>query len=149
MNLQYLIWFGAKYFKAEEANINFDMHFFLKISSLKISPYALSRILGILLDNAIEASSASPEKRINFEIVPAPGYNSLRQKSLIIIENSYTDKDIDLDKIREKGFTSKNSDSNSHGLGLWEVNKILRRHKNLNLYTTKNNDYFRQVLEIY
>ena len=52
------------------------MHFFLKISSLKISPYALSRILGILLDNAIEAASTSPEKRINFEIVPAPGYNS-------------------------------------------------------------------------
>lgn len=125
------------------------MHFFLKISSLKISPYALSRILGILLDNAIEAASASPEKKINFEIVPAPGYNSLRQKSLIIIENSYTNKDIDLDKIREKGFTSKCTDSNSHGLGLWEVNKILRRHKNLNLYTSKNNDYFRQTLEIY
>lgn len=140
---------GAKYYKAEEANISLDMHFFLKISSLKISPYTLSRILGILLDNAIEAASVSPEKKINFEIVPAPCYNSFKQKSLVIIENSYINKDVDLNKIREKGFTSKLSDTCSHGLGLFEVNKLLRRHKNLNLHTTKNNDYFRQTLEIY
>lgn len=36
-----------------------------------------------------------------------------------------------------------------HGLGLYEVRKILNRNNNLNLFTTKNSEYFRQQLEIY
>jgi len=87
------------------------MHFFAKISQLKISPYTLSRILGILLDNAIEAASASVEKKINFEILPASQMNSKIKKATISIENSYSNKNIDLDKIREKGFSSKSSHS--------------------------------------
>ena len=35
------------------------------------------------------------------------------------------------------------------GLGLWEVRQILKRNKNLNLYTTKNDKYFKQQLEMY
>ena len=55
-----------------------------------------------------------------------------------------------MDKIFEKGFTSKNTDDkNSHGLGLWEVRQFLNKRDNLNLHTTKNNTYFIQQFEIF
>lgn len=87
------------------------MHFFAKISQLKISPYTLSRILGILLDNAIEAALNSVEKKINLDIMPASQTGSKIKKATISIENSYSNKNVDLDKIREKGFSSKSSHS--------------------------------------
>ena len=62
------------------------------------------------------------------------------------IENSYAEKDIDIDAIFEKGKTSK---ENHTGLGLWEIRKILKSNNNLNLHTTKDDKYFTQQFEIY
>lgn len=45
-----------------------------------------------------------------------------------------------------KGFSSK---PNNTGLGLWEIRQILKRNNNLNLFTTKNSEFFKQQLEIY
>jgi len=97
---------------------------------------------GILLDNAIEAASECTEKIINVSI--KNDEKNLRQ--LLVIENTYSNKDVDTDKIFEKGFSTK---SNNTGLGLWEVRQILRKNNNLNLYTTKDDKFFRQQLEIY
>ena len=69
-------------------------------------------------------------------------------RKLIIIENSYNNKNIDLGKIFEKGYTSKEDSPNEHGLGLWNIRNILMNNENLNLYTTAN-ELFRQQLEIY
>ena len=55
-----------------------------------------------------------------------------------------------MDRIFEKGYTSKSDeDGKNHGLGLWEVRKLLRKNNNLNLFTTKDNNMFKQQLEIY
>lgn len=35
------------------------------------------------------------------------------------------------------------------GLGLWEIRQILKKHNNLNLYTSKDDEFFKQQLEIY
>ena len=35
------------------------------------------------------------------------------------------------------------------GLGLWEIRQILKKHNNLNLYTSKDEKFFKQQLEIY
>ena len=40
------------------------------------------------------------------------------------------------------------NESNTHGLGLWTVRKILKSNNNLNLYTAKK-ELFCQQLEIY
>ena len=74
---------------------------------------------------------------------------------MFIIENSYSNKNVNTDEIFEKGYSSKEDhfkedhSKNYHGLGLWEVRKIIKKHKNLNLYTTKNNLLFKQQLEIF
>ena len=72
--------------------------------------------------------------------------DNVYNRQLIIIENTYLNKDINLDKIFEKSYSTK---PNNTGLGLWEVRQILKKNKNLNLYTTKDVKFFRQQLEIY
>lgn len=46
----------------------------------------------------------------------------------------------------KKGFSTKTGNT---GLGLWEVRQILKRNDNLNLFTSKDSEYFKQQLEIY
>ena len=48
--------------------------------------------------------------------------------------------------IFNKGFTEK---ENHTGIGLWEVRKILSKNNNINLFTSKTDDLFKQQLEIY
>lgn len=66
---------------------------------------------GVLLDNAIEASSLSREKKIIFEILPVPTFDNSKPAVNITIENSYPNKDVDLNKICDKGVTSKSEDT--------------------------------------
>ncbi len=136
----------SKYHKAEELGIKINFDIFLDLKTLNIKAYDLTRILGILLDNAIEASSKCEEKIIYISIRK----DNKANRQLFIIENTYSNKDVDTDRIFEKGYTSKVEPNNqNHGLGLWEVRKILKKNNNLNLFTTKSNKLFRQQLEIY
>ena len=136
----------SKYHKAEDVGISMEIEVFSNLANVNMKAYELTRVLGILLDNAIESSSKCKEKSINLTIRKDPKID----RQLIVISNTYTNKDVNIDRIFEKGYTSKkDSDGKSHGLGLWEVRKVLKKNDNLNLFTTKTNDFFTQQLEIY
>jgi two-component system sensor histidine kinase AgrC len=136
----------SKYHKAEELGIKMNFEIFLDLKTLNIKIYDLTRILGILLDNSIEAASKCDEKEINITIRK----DNKANRQLFIIENTYLNKDVNTDRIFEKGYTSKTEkDKKNHGLGLWEVRQILKKNNNLNLYTTKDTKLFKQQLEIY
>lgn len=136
-----------KYAKATELNIKLNLEVLSDLSNLNIKMYDLSRILGILFDNAIEAASKCSTKIVNITFRK----DKTRNKDLIIIQNTYINKDVDIDKIFEKGYSSKkvSEKDKNHGLGLWEVRKILKKNNNLNLFTTKTDKLFKQQLEIY
>ena len=72
--------------------------------------------------------------------------DSKNNRNLIIIENTYKNKEVDIENIFNKGISGK---ENHTGLGLWEVRQILNKNNNVNLHTDKNNEYFIQQLEIY
>ena len=131
-----------KYYEAESKDIKVNITFLLDLSTLNMKIYEFARILGILLDNAIEASSECEEKIINIVFRNDP--NNFRQ--LVLIENTFNDKNLDTDKIFEKGISGK---ENHTGLGLWEVRKLIKKNSNINLYTSKSNKYFSQQREIY
>lgn len=132
-----------KFKKAKEYKIRFRINVFVDINQLNISPYDLCRILGILLDNAIKAAKDCENKVINIRFIK----DKINNRNLVIIENAYKNYLIDLNKIYDKGFTSK-KDKFYHGLGLWKVKQIIKKNKNLNINTTRG-DLFRQELEIY
>lgn len=133
---------SSKYSKALELGIEMNINVFLNLNTLNMKIYEFTRVLGILLDNAIEAAKECDVKTINLEIRK----DSSRNRQILLIENTYKNKDIDTEKIYDKNFSTKKGNS---GLGLWEVRKILKRNTNLNLYTTKNQEFFRQQLEMY
>lgn len=136
---------AAKYYKADELGITINLQVFINLNELKIDIYDFCRVLGILLDNAIEAASKCDEKIINIDIRDIKP----RHCQLATIENTYLDKNIDINKLSEKGYTSKTENKESHGIGLWQVAKIVKKHKNTLLDTSKDNTYFRQELAIY
>ena len=131
-----------KYHDAESKNIKVNITFLLDLSKLNMKIYEFARILGILLDNAIEASSECEEKIINLSFRDDPKNN----RQLITIENTFNNKNVDIEKIFNKGTTGK---ENHTGLGLWEVRRILNKNNNINLFTNTNDKYFIQQLEIY
>lgn len=132
----------SKYKKATDLDININFEFFFDFENLHMPIYEFSRILGILLDNAIEAAKECEEKQINLIF-----RESRKQHvQLVIIENTYTNKDIDTKQIFEKGISGK---ENHSGIGLWEVNNIVKKNNNIVLNTTKDEKYFKQELQIY
>lgn len=131
-----------KYNEADEKDIKINLTFLLDLNNLHMKIYEFARILGILLDNAIDAASECSEKILNLEF----RNESKNNRNIVLIENTYPDKNVDISKIFDKGVSGK---ENHTGLGLWEIRQILKRNNNVNLYTDKNDKYFIQQLEIY
>lgn len=132
----------TKYSEAEEKGIKVNLTFLLDLNDLHMKIYEFARILGILLDNAIDAAAECDEKMLNIVF----RNDSKNNRNIILIENTYKDKNVDLEQIFNKGVSGK---ENHTGLGLWEIRQILRKNNNVNLHTTKNEQYFSQQLEIY
>lgn len=137
---------ATKYHKADEIGVQINLGIFVDLNEFEkhMKIYEFTRILGILMDNAIEAASECDEKVIHVSFKKEDNRNRL----VMVIENTYVNKDIDIDRIFEKDFSTKSSKTNS-GLGLWEIRQILKKNNNLNLFTTKNEEYFVQQFEIY
>lgn len=133
---------ASKYYLATEKGIEFNLDIFMDLTSIDMKIYEFCRILGILLDNAIQATQECEEKQITVTIRK----DNRCKRQLLIVENTYKEKDIYTEKIFEKGYSTKEGNT---GLGLWEVRQILLKNTNLNLFTSKDNTYFKQQLEIY
>ena len=131
-----------KYFKAINNGIKFELEFFLDLDTVKVNKYKFSRIIGILLDNAIEEAEKCNEKIIKVSF----RREERNHRAVIKIENTYTNKDVNIDEIFKKGVSGKEKHS---GIGLWEVRKYVKNRKNSDLYTSKNNKFFSQELTIY
>lgn len=128
-----------KYNLAESKNVKMSLNILTNLNSIHLDTYHFSKILGILLDNAIEASSETPSKLVNVSFQP------IDNKQLIVIENTYLSKKISTTKIFKKNFTTKSKNS---GIGLWEVQNIIRKHKNISLETQAGEEFFTQTLII-
>ena len=137
---------AAKYHKADEIGVQINLGVFIDLNEIEkyMKIYEFTRIFGILMDNAIEAAEECEEKIVHVSFRK----EEKRKRIVMVIENTYKIKDINLDHIFEKDFSTKSKKTNS-GLGLWEVRQILKKNNNLNLYTTKNDEFFVQQFEIY
>lgn len=102
-----------KYHLADEKGISIKLEVFIDLTTLNIKIYEFTKILGILMDNAIEAASECEEKLINVTIRK----DSHNARQLLIIENTYFNKNIDIEKIYEKGFSSKPNNTRSWLMG--------------------------------
>ena len=132
----------TKYNQAEGKGIKVNLTFLLDLNDINMKIYEFTRILGILLDNSIEATSECDKKVLNIVF----RNDTKNNRNIVLIENTYKNKDIDINTIFNKGYSEK---ENHTGLGLWEITQILKKNNNVNLTTTKDDEYFSQQLEIY
>ena len=96
------------------------------------------KIIGVFIDNAIEATKDLEIKQIDVSL-----YNE--QDNIIIeVANTFSGN-INIDKMTKKGFTTKGG---KRGYGLSLVNTILEHNKKLNNIKQINNNIFIQTLEI-
>lgn len=133
---------NSKFQKATNLGVRLDIDFFIKLDEVPINTYKLSRILGILADNAIEEAQKCEEKIVRISL----RRENRNHRAVITVENTYSNKNVDISEIFKKGVSSK---ENHSGIGLWEVSNYVKRSTNLDLYTTKNEQYFKQELFIY
>lgn len=100
---------------------------------------SLYSIMGVYLDNAIQAAEVSKKKEISLEIFKE------NNDVVIIIANTYNGK-IDLEKIDEYGYSTKGK---NHGVGLHIVKKILEEESVFSQNRNILEDYYVQELRIH
>jgi two-component system, LytTR family, sensor histidine kinase AgrC len=123
-----------------EKNIKFHIEIPQKISTLPIDIIDFSRILGILIDNAIEANEISENGVINVAIL-----KTSNESILFIIENSFKDT-LEINQIFNKNYSTKKGDNRGNGLA--NVTEILNNYPNVLLNTRIENHLFIQELEL-
>jgi two-component system sensor histidine kinase AgrC len=111
-----------------------------EIDSFFMEPFDLARILGLFLDNAIEAASL-PEDGF-LEMVFARVDTHL----LIQITNSCIAENLPLERLEEEGFSTKGP---GHGHGLSQVREILERYPNVDHTTCLEGGRFIQALHLF
>lgn len=134
-----------KYYLAKEHNVEMNIDIKCDMRDVK-EVYDLCSLLGILLDNAIEAADKCKDRMINVKFNMAQ--NEQCKYKYIIIENTYNHNDITINKMFEKGFTTKTDSNNEHGLGLWNAQRLVHHSDGIELITKKE-DLFIQRLNIY
>lgn len=126
----------SKIFLAFRQKINVTTQINEEIEYFPINTIDLIRVLGILLDNAIESSAITDEKNLFISIVKDT------EGIYIQIKNSSCHID-NLEDLYRIGISSKGS---KHGLGLYDARKILEQYSNTLLHSEYDNFIFSQKL---
>lgn len=136
--------FGNKLSMMEELKINYDLRIGKGINAktLKNLDYQdrreFGKVIGIYLDNAINATNKTQKKEINIEFFLEEGC------FCVLISNTFCGI-IDIEKMGTMGYTSN---GDNHGYGLSLANEILKKNKNIKCDTSVYLDILTKVVKI-
>jgi two-component system sensor histidine kinase AgrC len=124
---------------ALERNIEISLEVAEKIHWVEMKTLDLVRVVGILLDNAIEACQECEKACMQIAIV------RMEKNVTFIISNTYVKHDIDYLKLGTEGISSKGK---QRGIGLYNIKNILNEYDNVFLDTEFGEKNFTQTLQI-
>lgn len=130
---------SAKMIYAHESGIDVTIDIPDRVDGFLIDTVDLARILGIFLDNAIEAALETRQPQIGLNIIQHKDGVS------IIISNRFQDKGVVLHELKQKDFSTK---IGHQGIGLSNAQKIISSYDNVLLETTMQRDCFVQHMEL-
>lgn len=133
-----------KFVKAVELNIPVNLEIRDSISSLDAEPVDIARVLGIYLDNAIDALTApdyaSDIKYLHVAILADDS------AVVFIVQNSCPEFPLQLQKLGTLNYSTKGA---NRGMGLYLAGQTLRKYRNIQTTPSYREHTFTQTLKIY
>ena len=130
---------SSKLLYAVELNINVCIEMTDEITSLPIDTLDLCRIIGIFLDNAIEATTETEQPSIRFALI------NLDTEYIFIISNTFLEKGIPYATLAKPNVSTKGA---NRGIGLYNAHEIISKYNHVFLDTEIQDDIFTQRLHI-
>ena len=129
----------TKIIQAQEKRIPISIEVPDEIDRIDMNTVELSRIIGIIVDNAIEASENLEEPLINIAFIDN------EEAVTFIVMNKCSDDIPKIHELFEQGFSTKGV---NRGLGLSTLKELTDSNENVLLDTVIENGYFVQKVEI-
>lgn len=132
-----------KLLKMKELQIETELYISEEVASLNQNEWKMEdkndlyTVLGIFLDNAIEAALESTEKIISIH------FYKEEEGISIILANTF--KNVCIDQLEKKGYSTKGE---NRGYGLYLVKEIIKHSKVIQKETSIKNNYFVQKIII-
>lgn len=135
----------SKILDMKEKNIEYELNISKEVRTVDLidnlsdsDMLDICQIIGVYMDNAIEAVDNIKEKYVNID-------THLEDNYLVFEISNYYGGKIELEKLEEKGYTTK---SNGHGYGLSLTKEIIRNNKKLKNEKRVSKEIFTQILKI-
>jgi two-component system, LytTR family, sensor histidine kinase AgrC len=129
----------SKLIQAERVKIKVNLEIPEEILNISLEPIDLTRVLGIYLDNALEASLEVDNPEINI------AFFKINECIVIIIENRCNVRDVHFNDILTNLASTKGK---KRGLGLKNARTILSQYRNVIFNTRVNDSWFIQEIQI-
>lgn len=124
---------------AKKMNVDFMPSRMEFLKNINMSEFDLCRILGILLNNAVEHAAETKARLVSFSTQDQPG-----GKAVIVISNS-VDSKISIGDIFKEGYTTKTGHS---GHGLAEVSRELKEYPECTIMPSCTGDTFTMMFYV-
>lgn len=131
---------SSKLIRAMELGLHVELEISKPVSTFSMRPVDLALVMGIFLDNAIEAAENTDEKLIRFAVIAAPEY--LR----FLLQNSSLPPECPISRLTEWGVSSKGK---HRGIGLYNARTILDAYPQVQWDFHHENTRFTQALTIF
>ena len=135
----------SKILDMKEKNIEYELNISKEVRTVDLidnlndsDMLDICQIIGVYIDNAIEAVLNIKEKYVNID-------THLEDNCLVFEISNYYEGKIELDKLEEKGYTTK---TDGHGYGLSLTKEIISNNKKLKNEKRISKEIFTQILKI-
>lgn len=132
---------SSKFKLLQDNHIDFKIDIPENIEESPIDDFDLCKIIGILIDNAIEATCETNVREISFGVI------KVEDSMIFVISNTFNEEDkTPIHKMFEKEFSTKGK---NRGIGLYFVRNLIdKKYKNILLNTFIEKNVFTQEMNI-